>query len=59
MSSKAHFYMGKLEEVLDLPLKYKEVKYALENYGMECMESMTSFMATICELISHKDAGNK
>ena len=59
MFSKAHFYMGRLEEAVDLLLKYEEVNSALEKYGMEYMESMTSFMDTICELIHHKPAGNK
>ena len=40
-------------------MKYEEVNSALENYGMDCMESMTSFMATICELLRHKAVGNK
>ena len=59
MCSKAHLYMGRLEEALDLLLKYEEVNSALEKYGIECMESMTSFMATICELLHHKATGNK
>ena len=59
MCAKAHFYVGRLEEALDLLLKYEEVNSALEKYGMECMESMTSFMAMICELLRYKAAGNK
>ena len=59
MCSKTHFYMARLEEALDLLLKYEEVNSALEKNGMECMECMTSFIATICELIHHKAAGNK
>ena len=55
MCSKAHFYMGRLEEALDLLLKYEEVNSAVEM----CMESMKSFMATICELLRHKATGNK
>ena len=59
MCSKADFYMGRLEEALDLLMKYEEVNSTLEKYGMESMESMTSFMATICELLHHKATGNK
>ena len=59
MCSKAHFYMGRLEKALDLLLKYEEVNFALEKYGMECMESMTSFMAMIYEIILHKATGNR
>ena len=59
MCSKARFYMGRLEEAFDLLLKYEEVNSALEKNGMKCMESMTPFMAIICELLHHKDVGNK
>ena len=59
MCSKAHFYMGRLEEALDLLFKYEDVNSALEKYGMECMESMASFMAMISELLHHKATGNK
>ena len=34
MCAKAHFYMGRLEEALDLLLKYEEVNFTLEKYGM-------------------------
>ena len=55
----AHLYMGRLEKDLDLLLKYEEVNSTLEKYGMESMESMTSFTAIICELLHHKVVGNK
>ena len=58
MCSKAHLYMGRLEEALDLLMKYEEVNSTLEKSGMECMESMTSFMAMICELLFYKVARN-
>jgi DnaJ family protein C protein 7 len=59
MCAKAHFYLGRLEEALDLLLKYEEVNSAVEKYGKESMESLTSFTATIHDLLRHKAAGNK
>ena len=59
MCAKAHFYLGRLEEALDLLLKYEEVNSAVEKYGKESMESLTSFTATIHDLLCHKAAGNK
>ena len=52
------FLHGQIGRGSYLLLKYEEVNYALKKYGMECMESMTSFMAMICELLFYKVARN-
>lgn len=59
MCAKANFHLGRLEEALDLLLKYEEINSAVQKYGVESMESLTSFTATIRDLLHHKAAGNK
>lgn len=59
MCAKAHFHLGRLEESLDLLLKYEEINSTVQKYGIESMESLTSFTATIRDLLRHKAAGNK
>ncbi|GLJ47550.1 hypothetical protein SUGI_1004220 [Cryptomeria japonica] len=59
ISSKAYFHLGKLEESLDLLLKYEEVNSLAERTGNQGQETLTSFISTVRDLLRHKAAGNK
>lgn len=59
ISSKAYFHLGKLEESLDLLLKYEEVNSLVERTGIQGQEPLTSFISTVRDLLRHKAAGNK
>ncbi|XP_072982402.1 uncharacterized protein [Typha latifolia] len=57
--SISYFYLGKLEEALELLKKHEQVKPVLERYGNRSTESASSFSDTVRELICLKAAGNE
>ncbi|XP_077252404.1 uncharacterized protein LOC143891699 isoform X2 [Tasmannia lanceolata] len=57
--SRAYFYLGKLEEALDLLQKHEQVAPVIEKYGSKNLESSVAFSATVRELLHHKAAGNE
>ncbi|XP_042483664.1 uncharacterized protein LOC122064035 isoform X2 [Macadamia integrifolia] len=55
--SKSYFYLGKLEEALDLLEKHKILRTAVEK--SKTLESLMTLAATLHELLQHKAAGNE
>lgn len=56
--SKAHFYMGKLENALDILKRHERLPLPNES-GSMTLESLTSLAGTISELLRLKAAGNR
>ncbi|XP_058107235.1 uncharacterized protein LOC131250873 [Magnolia sinica] len=57
--SKSYFYMGRLEEALDVLQKHEQVGPFAERFGSKMLESSVAFAVTVRELLRHKAAGNE
>ncbi|XP_008796162.1 uncharacterized protein LOC103711698 isoform X2 [Phoenix dactylifera] len=57
--SKSYFYLGKLEEALELLRKHEQVKPIGERCGDKSAETSASFFVTVRELLRLKAAGNE
>ncbi|WOL13677.1 hypothetical protein Cni_G22450 [Canna indica] len=57
--SKANFYLGRLEEALDVLKKHDQVETIIDKNKKECSGSSTSLFVIICELLRLKNAGNE
>ncbi|XP_043725168.1 uncharacterized protein LOC122671794 isoform X2 [Telopea speciosissima] len=55
--SKSYFYLGKLEEALDLLEKHEILRTTVEK--SKTLESLMALAATLHELLQHKAAGNE
>ncbi|KAJ8756236.1 hypothetical protein K2173_025048 [Erythroxylum novogranatense] len=58
LTSKSQFCLGRLEAALVLLDKLKQMGSINDKYASKLLES-TSLHATICDLLSHKNAGNE
>ncbi|XP_010938663.1 uncharacterized protein [Elaeis guineensis] len=57
--SKSYFYLGKLEEALELLRKHEQVKPIGERCGDKSAETSASLFVTVRELLRLKAAGNE
>ncbi|OAY68611.1 DnaJ subfamily C member 7 [Ananas comosus] len=57
--SKSNFYLGKLEEALDLLKKHEQVEPIVDRYGKKSLDSASSFARIVRELLRLKAAGNE
>ncbi|KAL9248349.1 hypothetical protein vseg_021681 [Gypsophila vaccaria] len=55
---KSNFYMGKLEEALELLEKQEKWSSMVAECGNETLETLIPQLSTVRELIRHKSAGN-
>ncbi|KAF8398323.1 hypothetical protein HHK36_017250 [Tetracentron sinense] len=56
---KSYFYLGRLEEALDLLEKQEKTESMTEKYGSKTLESSIPLIDTVRELLRHKAAGNE
>ncbi|XP_043691813.1 uncharacterized protein LOC122642418 isoform X2 [Telopea speciosissima] len=59
LTSKSYFYLGKLEEALDLLEKQEILGTTVEKDRSKTVQSLMTFAATLRELLRHKAAGNE
>ncbi|KAI8014819.1 hypothetical protein LOK49_LG05G02155 [Camellia lanceoleosa] len=57
--SKSYFYLGRLDEALDLLEKQELLRSTEDRHGSSTRESSISFAVTVRELLHRKNAGNE